>query len=326
MEYRQLGNTGLKVSLFGLGGTVFGKHAHFVNYNSQSESHAIIAQAAEAGVNHIDTADIYSDGASETIIGQALAGRRDEFVIASKVGAVPTSGVMRHPNDGGLSRAHIMSSIEGTLRRLNTDYVDLYYAHMPDPATPIDETMRAFDDVVRQGKARYIACSNFAGWEMAVAHEAAGRHGGAVFVANQVPYNLFDRGIETEIGPCCEYYGMSIVPYYPLAQGVLSGKYRRGEPIPQATRATDNQSPRMLRYLTDDYLAAAEKLDAWAKERGHNGAQAAIAWLLTRPWVCCVVAGVTSPAQLAANLAAVEWKLDAEALNEIEAMMPGAGG
>ena len=203
MEYRQLGSSGLKVSVLGLGGNVFGQHGPFQHYVDEAGTVAILDRAADLGVSFIDTADMYSNGVSETYLGKAIAGRRDHFIIASKVGLPVGEG----PNQAGLSRGHIMDSIEGTLRRLGTDYVDLYYAHRPDPTTPIEETLRCFDDLVRQGKVRYVGCSNFAGWQIAVARGVAERRGYSPFVVSQSPYNLFERSLENEISPCCSEYG-----------------------------------------------------------------------------------------------------------------------
>jgi 1-deoxyxylulose-5-phosphate synthase len=186
MRYRTLGATRLRVSLIGLGGNTFGRHYQFGKYNDQAATAAIIGRAAELGVNLIDTADMYCRGDSERYIGAALAGQRDRWIVASKVGMPTDEGA----GPGGLSRAHIMRSVEGSLRRLGTDYLDIYYAHRPDPKTPIDETLRAFDDLVRQGKVRCLACSNFAAWQIARAQEAARRHGFSAFAASQSPYNL----------------------------------------------------------------------------------------------------------------------------------------
>lgn len=319
MQYRQLGNSGLKVSIIGLGTNVFGQHEAFTHYCDERETAAIIHRADDLGINHIDTADMYSRGVSETYIGKAVAGRRDRFVIASKVGLPVGDG----PNDAGLSRGHIMSSIEGTLRRLDTDYVDLYYAHRPDPATPIEETLRAFDDLVRQGKVRYVGCSNYAGWEIATASGVAERCGYAPFLVSQSPYNLFERSLEADIAPCCVRHGMSVVAYAPLAQGVLTGKYRPGEPIRPGTRAWRNPSPNLAVYLRDDRLETVRRLDAWAGDHGRRVGALAIAWLLAKPLVCSVLTAVTSQAQLEANVRAADWELTPEHVRDVENLVPG---
>ena len=322
MQYRQLGNSGLKISIIGLGTNVFGQHESFTHYCDERETAAIIHRAADLGVNHIDTADMYSRGVSETYIGRAVAGQRDRFVIASKVGLRVGDG----PNDAGLSRGHIMSSIEGTLRRLDTDYVDLYYAHKPDPETPIEETLRAFDDLVRQGKVRYVGCSNYAGWEIATASGVAERRGYAPFLVSQSAYNLFERSLEAEVLPSCRHHGLSIAAYSPLAQGVLTGKYRRGAPIPRGTRAWKNPSSVLARYMTDERLETVERLDAWTRGHGRKLGELAIAWLLEKDYVCTVLVAVTSVEQLEANVAATGWTLSPEQVQEVEAIVAGSGG
>ncbi len=322
MKYRQLGNSGVKVSIIGLGTNVFGQHDTFTHYCDERETAAIIHRAADLDINHIDTADMYSRGVSETYIGKAIAGQRDRFVIASKVGLPVGDG----PNDAGLSRGHIMDSIEGTLRRLETDYVDLYYAHRPDPATPIEETLRAFDDLVRQGKVRYVGCSNYAGWEIATASAAAERRGYMPFLVSQSPYNLFERSLEAEVLPCCRHHGLSIAAYSPLAQGVLTGKYRRGAPIPRGTRAWKNPSPFLARYMTDERLETVERLDAWTRDQGRRLSELAIAWLLDKSYVCTVLVAVTSIEQLEANVAATDWTLSPDQVQEVEAIVAGSGG
>ncbi len=314
MEYRQLGSSGLKVSVLGLGGNVFGQHAGFRHYVDEDGTKAILDRAVDLGVDFIDTADMYSDGVSETYLGKAIAGRRERFIIASKTGLPVGEG----PNQAGLSRGHIMDSIEGTLRRLGTDYVDLYYAHRPDPSTPIEETLRCFDDLVSQGKVRYVGCSNFAGWQIAVARGVAEQRRYSPFVVSQSHYNLFERSLETEIGPCCSEHGMSLVAYFPLAQGALTGKYRRGKEIPPHTRGWKNPEPGFSRHMSDDHLAAVEKLDAWARDHGHLVSELAIAWVAAKPLVCSVLTGVTSIDQLEANSGATDWKLTREEIAEVE--------
>lgn len=317
MEYRRLGESGLSVSLLGLGGNTFGRHFQFGKYNDQTATTAIIERAFELGINLIDTGDMYAAGDSERYIGKAVAGKRDKFVIASKVGLPFGDG----PNDGGLSRAHIMNSIEGSLRRLGTDYVDIYYAHRADSLTPIEETLRAFDDLVRQGKVRYLACSNYAAWQIAQAGEVAKQRGYTPYSVCQSPYNLLEREIETELIPCCREYRMSIVAYWPLAQGVLAGKYRRSEPIPEGTRAWQNPSKPLAKQLSDKNLATAELLADWANARGHSLSELAIAWLVSNPIVSSVLTGVTSIEQLEGNARAIAWSLSAEEIAEIERLV-----
>ena len=319
MRYRRLGTSGVEVSIIGLGGTVFGRHQTFTHYSDRKQTAALIHHAADLGVNHLDTADMYADGVSERYVGAAIAGRRDRFIVASKVGMPRTDD----PGDGGLSRRRIMAGIEGTLRRLQTDYVDLYYAHRPDPATPIEETVRAFDDLVRQGKVRHVGCSNFSRDQIEAAHGAAESRGYGRFAVSQSPYNLLERSLEAKIAPCCARHGMSIVAYAPLAQGVLTGKYRPGEPIRPGTRAWRNPSPNLAVYLRDDRLETVQRLDAWAADHGRRVGDLAIAWLLARPLVCSVLTAVTSQAQLEANAKAADWELTPEHVREAGNLVPG---
>ena len=319
MRYRQLGNSGVGVSIISLGGTVFGRHMTFTHYNDQGQTAALIHHAADLGINYIDTADMYADGVSESYIGTAIAGRRDRFFVASKVG-MPRSDT---PSDAGLSRAHITAGIDGTLRRLQIDYLDLYYAHRPDPSTPIEETVRAFDDLVRQGKVRFVGCSNFSGVQIAAARGAAESRGYAGFAVSQSPYNLFERSLEAEIAPCCARHGMGIVAYTPLAQGVLTGKYRPGETIPPGTRAWQNPSRNLARYLRDDRLETVRRLDDWARDHGHRVGELAIAWLLAKPLVCSVLTAVTSHAQLEANIRAADWELTPQHVQAVEDLVAG---
>lgn len=322
MEYRRFGNSGQKVSLLGLGGNTFGKHFEFGKYNDEAASIVLVHYAAELGINLIDTGDMYSAGDSERYIGKAIRGRRGEFVIASKVGQPFGSG----PNNTGLSRGHIMDSIEGSLSRLGTDYLDIYYAHRPDAETPLDETLRAFDDLVTQGKVRYVACSNYAGWQIAQAAEIARRDRYAPFMVSQSPYNLLEREIEQELIPACLHYGVSIVAYFPLAQGVLTGKYRPQEAIPSDTRAWQNSSKILRRQMSERNLLAAARLDEWVKERGHLLSELALAWLAAKPFVCSILTGVTSKEQLSLNVAALEWALSAKESTEVENLVSSIQG
>ena len=313
MEYRRLGNTGFRVSLLGLGGNTFGQHDSWKHYNDEAASLTIIDCALNLGVNHIDTADIYSMGVSETYVGKAIKGRRDKFFVASKVGMSTAD----EPNCDGLSRGHIMAGVEDTLRRLNTDYIDLYYAHQPDPLTPLEETLRAYDDLVQQGKVRYLGCSNFAGWQIAAAQSVAGFRGYAPYQVSQSPYNLFERDIESETIPSCLNFGMKIVAYAPLAQGVLTGKYQRGKGVRENTRAYQNPSLNLGGYMSDEKLEMVEKLGNWSADHGKTVGELAIAWVAAQPSVCCVLTGVTSTAQLESNAQATEWTLTSSQLQEI---------
>ena len=313
MQYRQLGNTGLEVSILGLGGNTFGKHATFGHYNDEQESIAVVQHAADLGINLIDTADMYSGGVSESYIGKAIVGRRDDLVILSKVG----KSLDHDPEYCDLSRQHIMDSVEGSLRRLGTDYLDLYCAHAPDPTTPLEETLQTFDDLIRQGKVRYIGCSNFSGTEIASANDVADNRGYAAFVLSQSSYSLLDRSIETDVLPYCLKRGMSVVAYGPLAQGVLTGKYKRGAAIPVATRAWENPSENLAESMTDETLELVEQFDDWAKSHGHGVGELALVWLLAQSSVASVLTGVTSTDQLDANIKATEWVLEGNLVEEV---------
>ena len=308
MEYRQLGHSGLEVSLVGLGTNNFGRRC------DQDQSAAILDQALESGINFIDTANIYSAGESETHIGHWLQGKRDQVLIATKFGMDMGDGPMQQ----GGSRQHIMASVEASLDRLQTDCIDLYQIHRVDRRVPIEETLRALDDLVRQGKVRYIGASNFDAWHLCEAEWVARTRHLNRFVSVQNYYNLLKREIEREITPFCEAYGVGIIPYFPLESGFLTGKYRRGETPPEGARLTG--SPRGDDLLTDDNFDLLDRLSAFAQERGHTLLDLAIAGLAVQPAVASIIAGATTPEQVVANVAAAKWTLsaaDRDALDEI---------
>jgi aryl-alcohol dehydrogenase-like predicted oxidoreductase len=311
MQYRTLGNSGLRVSAIGLGANNFGRVI------DEAQSIAVIQQALEVGINHIDTADFYGLGTSETFIGKAIRGRRDQVVIATKFGQPMGDG----PNDRGLARAHMLRAVEASLRRLGTDYIDVYIAHVPDPVPPVEETLRAFDDLVRQGKVRYVGCSNYPAWRIAELACVARAHGYAPPVAALWEYNLLERRAEAEVLPCCQRFGIGLVPFFPLASGLLTGKYRPGEPPPPGSRATLDlpYAPK----LASDKLALVARLDDWARSHGHTVLELALAWLLARPAVASVIAGATKPEQVVANAAAADWQLTPAQLQEIDALLQG---
>lgn len=321
MEYRRLGSSGFRVPVIALGGNIFGRQGTRSHFTNQNETARIVNRALELGANFIDTANGYTGGDSEAFLGRIIAGRRSEFILASKVGWEPNhkiaAGYRMGPNEFGLSRGHIMDSVEGTLRRLRTDYLDLFYAHKPDPNTPLEETLRAFDDLVRMGKVRYVACSNFAGWQIAAMSEISRQGGYTPLMASQSQYNLFDRRLEREVIPACRAYRISLLPYSPLAQGVLTGKYRAGEPAPKGTRGWGN--PRLQAYMTPERLEAIARLDQWSRDHGRRVGDLALAWLLAQPQVASVVNAVTSVQQLEANLRATEWVLTPSQLEEVAA-------
>ena len=308
MEYRQLGHSGLEVSLVGLGTNNFGRRC------DQAQSAAVLDQALESGINFIDTANIYSAGESETHIGHWLQGKRDQVLIATKFGMDMGDGPMQQ----GGSRQHIMASVEASLDRLQTDCIDLYQIHRVDRRVPIEETLHALDDLVRQGKVRYIGASNFDAWHLCEAEWVARTRHLNRFVSVQNYYNLLKREIEREVTPFCEAYGVGIIPYFPLESGFLTGKYRRGETPPEGARLTG--SPRGDDLLTDDNFDLLDRLSAFAQERGHTLLDLAIAGLAVQPAVASIIAGATTPEQVVANVAAAEWTLsaaDRDALDEI---------
>jgi aryl-alcohol dehydrogenase-like predicted oxidoreductase len=308
MEFRQLGHSGLEVSLVGLGTNNFGRRC------DQAQSARVLDQAVESGINFIDTANIYSAGESEIHIGKWLKGKRDQVLIATKFGMKMGDGPMQM----GASRQHIMASIEASLTRLQTDHIDLYQLHRVDRRVPIEETLGALDDLVRQGKVRYIGASNFDAWHLCEAEWTARTKGGNRFVSVQNYYNLLKRDIEHEVTPFCQAYGVGIIPFFPLESGFLTGKYRRGEAGPQGARLTD--SPRGDNLFTDENFDRLEKLEAFAQQRGHSLLDLALAGLAAQPAVASIIAGATTPEQVAANAASVTWQLsleDTSALDEI---------
>ena len=307
MEYRRLGKSGLKVSEIGLGGNNFGGWA------DEHTSIRIIDTALELGINFIDTAAMYSQGKSEEIIGKALKGKRSQVIIATKFGHSVSLG----PRELGGSRSYIMKAVDLNLKRLDTDYIDLYYIHYPDMETPVEETLRTLDDLVRAGKVRYLACSNFAAWQLCEAIWCSNLHNLEPFIAVQSRYNLLDRAIERELVPCCQRYGIGVVPWGPLASGFLTGKYQRGENILAGVRLAN--PPAIYRdVLTNANFDSLARLEAFAREHGHTVGELAIAWLLSHPWLGSVIAGATSTEQLTSNAKATEWKLSASDIAHLE--------
>jgi aryl-alcohol dehydrogenase-like predicted oxidoreductase len=306
MEYRLLGRSGVMVSALGLGGNTFGRAC------DAQQTARVVHQALDLGINHFDTADSYGGGGvSEQYLGKALQGRRADAIIATKTGYPLGSG----PNSDGLSRRRIINNCEDSLRRLGTDYVDVFYLHRPDPHTEIEESLEALSDLVRQGKVRYAACSNYTGWEIAQLCERAMAHGWAVPVVTQSHYNMLSRETGRDIAPAAAAYRMGIVPYSPLAGGILTGKYRPNEDVPPGVRGYNN--PRFAQMLSDEIHGAVADLTAFAERHGRTIGDLAIAWLLAQPSVCSVITGVTSPDQVETNAQAIDWTLSEENLAEI---------
>lgn len=313
MRYRTLGDTGMKVSVVGLGTNQFGGKV------SQKQVDELLSAALDAGLNFIDTANIYQGGASEEAIGNALAGRRGQVIIATKAGMKMGEG----PNETGASRKHIFDAVEDSLRRLQTDYIDLYQIHQWDPDTPVGETMRALEDLVRQGKVRYIGVSNFSAWQLCLGQGICRDNGCSPIASVQPHYNLLHRQAEEQLLPCCEHLGVGVLPYFPLAGGFLTGKYRRGEDPPEGSRG--QRSDYVQQFFTDQYFDAVENLQKYAEERGYNLAQLAIAWLAAQPQVSSVIAGVTSLGHLQSNIRAAEWEMtpgEDEKTREMVAKLP----
>ena len=301
MEYRNLGKSGLKVSVIGLGTNNFGRRM------DAKASVAVVHRALDEGINFIDTANGYGGGLSEEYIGKALDGRRNEAVLATKVG---------FPPDEGSSRRNIMKEVEKSLKALKTDHIDFYQIHIPDPNTPIEETLRTLDDLIRQGKVRYIGCSNFSAWQTCESLWVSKSLGLNRFISNQVPYSLFDRAIEAELMPFARQYGFGIIPYFPLASGLLTGKYRRREQPAAETRLAGDD-----KILTDANFDKLERLETFAAERGHTILELAFAWLLANPLIASVIAGATKPEQVSANAKCFGWELNADDLEAMDRVM-----
>jgi aryl-alcohol dehydrogenase-like predicted oxidoreductase len=318
MEYRNLGKSGLKVSVIGLGGNNWGWQI------DEEKSVAVINHAIDIGVNFLDTAELYSVGRSEEIIGKAIKGKRSQVLIATKFGLphYPRDNVKEVPNDINDktgSRYKIIRAIEKSLQRLDTDYVDLYQMHSPDPTTPIEETLRALEDLIRAGKVRYIGCSNFAGWQLSEGLWTSKICNLNSFVTIQSQYNLLARDLEREVVPCCQAHGIGVIPHSPLAGGFLTGKYHRGERIPAGTRAAN--VPVMGEVLFNDVnFGILDKLEAFAKQRGRSMSELAIAFLTSQTWISSVIAGATRPEQVSANVAAAEWKLNSNEIAELNSI------
>jgi aryl-alcohol dehydrogenase-like predicted oxidoreductase len=321
VEYRNLGRSGLKVSAIGLGTHYFGW------LHDEAASRAVGDRALDLGITFIDTADVYDMGRSEEFVGRAIKGRRADLVIATKFGWPMGGGpsgapVDARPNARGGSRHNVLRAVEASLKRLGTDYIDLYQIHFPDPSSPIEETLRALDDLVRSGKVRYTGCSNFAAWQVSEAMWTARHHGLHAFATSQPLYNLLQREIEQDHVPCCDAHGLGIVPWGPLAGGFLAGKYRRGEAFP-ADSLLATKPMAYSHITTDANWSKLERFEAFARERGHSVHELAVAWLLAQPRVSSVIAGASRAAQLDPNIAAMQWKLDASELADIDRICAG---
>ncbi|MDA1329543.1 MAG: aldo/keto reductase [Chloroflexi bacterium] len=301
MHYRRLGSAGLKVSAIGLGTNQFGGKV------SAKLATQIIHAALDEGINLIDTADIYQNGRSEEAIGAAIKDRRENVVIATKFRHKVEPG---GPNDQGASRHHILQGVEASLRRLKGEYLDLYQIHSWDSETPLEETMRALDDLVRAGKIRYIGASNFSAWQLAQANAIAQSLGLTKFVSIQPHYHILERGIEQEMVPAAQYLGIGILPYFPLAGGFLTGKYQPDQPAPKGSRGEN--SPYVQKYMTANNFDNLENLARFAEAHGHTLNELAHAWLLAQPQISSVISGATKVDHVRANAKSAAWELTAE--------------
>lgn len=314
MNYRNLGRSGLRVSAVGLGCNNFGMRC------DAAATQAVVDEAVELGVTLFDTADVYSSGQSEQMLGKALGRRRPNVVIATKFGLPMGQGEYLR----GGSRRYIRRAVEASLERLGTDWIDLYQIHFPDPATPLEETVSALDDLIREGKIRYAGCSNYAGWQLVESLWVARTRGYEPFVSAQNHYNLLERSIERDLLPAAEANGVGLLPYFPLASGLLTGKYERGK-TPGSDTRLGGGSDFFKKVLTDANFDRVEKLTRFADERGKSLLDLAFGWLLSAKTVASVIAGATKPEQVAANVGAAEWTMtpeDVEAAGRITALEP----
>lgn len=313
MEYRQLGRAGIKVSRLCLGTMTFGSNDWGVGSLGQAEADVLVSAALDHGVNFFDTANVYSAGESEVVLGRAIAGKRDRLIVATKARGRMSDDV----NDVGLSRRHLIAEVDASLRRLGTDYIDLFQAHCWDEQTPLEETMRTLDDLVRSGKVRYLGCSNFTAWQIERAQGLADRNGWTRFETLQPYYSLVGREIEHEIVPVCRDHGIGILPWSPLAGSFLSGKYRRGRPRPEGSRRSDASKA----FLPIDEEARHDLIEAlYEIGAAHEAtpAQVALNWLRAKPWVTSVILGARTLPQLLDNLKSAAWELSVEEVARLD--------
>ena len=307
MKYRSLGSSGLKVSLVGIGCNNFGRRC------DQQQTAKIVHCALDQGINFFDTADMYGGGLSEEFLGLAIGDRaRQDIIIATKFGNSMGKGGLKR----GASRRYIMNAVDDSLRRLGTDYIDLYQQHIPDSETSIEETLRALDDLVSSGKVRYIGHSNFSGWQVSDAHWTAKYQGLNQFVTAQNLYSLLDRRIENEVLPACEKYGVGMLPFFPLASGMLTGKYKRGAAPEEGTRLA-TMGDRASAAMSDANFDKVEALSEYAQQSGYSLLQLAMSWLASKPVISSVIAGATSEEQVIANAQGVAWQLSDDEMNHV---------
>ena len=310
MQYRRLGHSGLQVSVIGLGTNNFGPRLDY------PVAERVLRQAVEAGINFIETSNTYGEGQAEAFIGTALRGVRSQVLIATKV----ASNIGDGPNMHGASRKHILEQVDRSLKRLQTDYLDLYQIHYYDPFTPLEETLRTMDHLVHQGKVRYLGCSNFAAWQVSDAMGVSRALGLESLVSVEPEYSMLKRAIEKELLPCCTRYQLGILPYFPLASGFLTGKYKQGQPAAAGTRFAVQQQ-RAATILTPENFAVLEQLEAFATARARPLVELAFAWLLAHPQVSSVIAGATTPEQIIANVQAADWYLSTIEMEELDGIL-----
>jgi 1-deoxyxylulose-5-phosphate synthase len=310
MEYRQLGHSGVRVSVIGLGANRFGSQDV-----PQAAVDKIVNAALEAGVNFIDTANGYNDGRSEETLGSALKGQMGRVVIATKFNFPRKTSA----NSWGASRYQMMQAIESSLRRLQTDHIDLYYCHRWDDTTPIEETLRGLDDLIRMGKICYLGASAYASWQLAHANVLAELKGWTRFVVLQSEYNMLKRGVEREVLPYCRAHSVGFIPYYPLAGGFLTGKYEPGKPAPSGSRGESARNVQEL--MVERHFRTVGRLIAWAKDFGRGVNELAEAWLLAQPSVCSVITGAKNVEQLSSNVKASDWNLTADQLQQVNKIL-----
>jgi aryl-alcohol dehydrogenase-like predicted oxidoreductase len=315
MAERYLGTTDLRVSPVGLGCNNFGDRLDL------AAARGVVQAALDAGITVFDTADIYGKrGGSESILGEALGARRKDVVLITKFGLpMDDAGQLK-----GGSRRYVMTAVEASLKRLKTEWIDLYYLHRPDPTTPIEETLRALDTLVRQGKVRYIGCSNMSAAQVAEAQRISQAHGLPRFVSCQDQYNLLTRQIEGELIAAIETHRLALLPYFPLAGGMLTGKYKFGAPIPEGTRLSYKRYAD--RFLNDENFRIVERLREFGAQHGRSLLELAFGWLLSKPYVGCVIAGASTPEQVHQNMAASGWRLDGAEMAQVDRLANRPGG
>ena len=307
-----MGKSGARVSIIGLGTNRFGYERM-----PQEEVNRVIDAAVDLGINFLDSADVYQNGRSEEMIGQAVKGKRNQFLIATKYAIKTGDG----PNDWGASRIHMFEAVESSLRRLKTETIDLYYVHKFDETTPIEEMLRGLNDLVSAGKIRYIGASNFLAWQIARSNLLADLKGWSPFVVIQSHYHLLERSVEKEILSYCTNQGVGIIPYFPLAGGFLTGKYKIDQPVPAGSRG--ESSPYVKQYMTPANYKILSNLEVWAGQRGHSIGELAHAWLLAHPEVSSVISGATKLDQVIENVKAAEWILSADEFREVNKILEG---